>query len=570
MKKITLLKFVLSISFLIAHSCIHPLFAQLSPGDLHKSHAELEGLKNCTKCHDVGKQIAPSKCLSCHTILREQINNKKGLHANPEFGKCENCHVEHHGRNFDLIYWENGQKSFDHNKTGYALEGKHAEAECRSCHKPANISNQNLFKERKKNLQTTFLGLNTDCLSCHHDEHRGQMEKNCLNCHAMNGWKPAPKFDHNKTDFRLTGKHIQVGCEKCHQSVIDNRFPNDNSFLKFQKTQFSKCIDCHRDPHNNRFGKVCTSCHNTGGWDKINRASFDHNQTNFPLKGKHQFVQCEKCHMPGKPSKGLKYSRCRDCHPDFHQGQFARRSSGGDCGECHTVEGFVPSTFTVAQHQKTDFVLLGAHLAIPCIACHKQTIGSSGQRTIQFRFTFKDCQNCHSDPHGGDADKYIKTGGCVHCHNSESWRTITFDHKQTGFALIARHAETACRSCHKPIDNPIGAMRLKLAGLSAVCQDCHKDIHQGQFMTTVIQAGSTKKMTNCARCHTPTKNWVPENFDHNRDANFKLEGAHKLVPCSQCHKQVEKNGIKFVEYKPINPSCNTCHGGKQMSEEGLR
>lgn len=554
--------------FLVSTGFLSLIFAQLSPGDLHKSHANLEGIENCTKCHDVGKRVAPSKCLACHVILRQQIDNNKGLHANAGHKQCEQCHVEHHGRNFDLIYWKNGQKSFDHTKTGYTLEGKHAEQECRSCHKPANISSADLFKERKKNLQTTFLGLKTDCLSCHHDEHRGQMAKNCLNCHVMSGWKSAPKFDHNKTRFHLTGKHIQVGCEKCHPSVVDNRFPNDKSYLKFQKTQFAQCIDCHRDPHNNKFGKVCTSCHNTGGWGRINQANFNHDRTNFPLKGKHKFVQCEKCHLPGKPLKGLRYARCLDCHYDFHQGQFAQRSSGGDCTECHTVEGFAPSTFTVAQHQKTSFVLEGAHLAIPCIACHKETIGSSGRKTIPFKFTFKDCQNCHSDPHGGDVDKYVKTGGCVYCHNTNSWRTITFDHKQTGFVLLERHTEIKCSSCHKPAGNPSSAIRMKLADLKPACQECHKDVHQGQFVAAVVEGGVASNITDCGRCHTPTKNWTPKNFDHNRDSRFKLEGAHESVPCSKCHETTENNGIKFVKYKPIDPACSICHGATVPLKEG--
>jgi hypothetical protein len=557
--------FALIFSFLALLSSYNCLFAQLSPGDLHKSHANLEGIENCTKCHDVGKQVAPSKCLSCHVILREHINNNKGLHANPEYRQCEKCHVEHHGRDFDLIYWKNGQKNFDHKKTGYMLEGKHAELDCRSCHKPVNISNQNLFEERKKNLKTTFLGLNTECLSCHHDEHRGQVGKDCLNCHTMKGWTPPENFDHSKTDFRLTGKHLQVACQKCHQSIVDNRFPTDKSYLKFKLTRFSQCVNCHRDPHTNKFGQVCTTCHNTVGWYRVNRANFDHNRTNFPLKGRHQFVQCEKCHSPGKPLKGLKYSRCMGCHSDFHQGQFVKRSSGSDCGECHTVDGFVPSTFTIAQHQNTDFILQGAHLAIPCIACHKQTVGSYGKKTIQFIFTFKDCQNCHNDPHGGDADKFIKKGGCVYCHNTESWKTITFDHKQTGFALMGRHADITCGSCHKSVDRTSIAVRLKLAGLSTVCQDCHKDIHRGQFSNLINQAGSIKRITDCGRCHIP-RNWSAENFDHNRDANFKLEGAHKLVPCSECHIPTEENGIKFVKYKPINPACNTCHGEKVLPE----
>jgi len=566
MKKAIFLRYIFAISILLALSSIQSLYAQLSPGDLQKSHAQLEGLENCTKCHGVGQQISSSKCLACHTILQDQIQNKKGLHANPGYEQCEKCHIEHQGRDFDLIYWENGRENFNHKKTGYTLEGKHAQLECRNCHKPTNIQNQALLRQKGKNLQTTFLGLSTDCLSCHRDEHRGQVGNNCTNCHVMAAWKPAEKFDHNKADFRLTGKHIQVACEKCHTPIKDNRYPDDNSYLKFTGMRFSQCISCHTDPHKNRFGQTCTKCHNTAGWERINQVNFDHDQTNFPLRGKHAFLECEKCHLPGRPLKGLAYARCMDCHSDFHQRQFSDRASGGDCDACHTVDGFVPSTFTIAQHQKTDFRLAGAHLAIPCIACHKPMQTASGSKTIQFQFEATNCQSCHRDPHEGDADKYVKINGCTYCHNTDSWKAITFDHSQTDFGLIGRHAKIDCQACHKPVDREGQQIQLRFGGLTTSCQNCHKDIHQGQFAKTIIQSGSTQKSTDCGGCHTPN-NWKPTKFDHNTDSRFSLKGAHQFVPCSKCHQPIQNNGIEFVKYKPINPACSNCHGNAQPPEE---
>ena len=81
-------------------------FAQLSPGDLSQAHSHLEGLSNCTKCHEIGKKVVATKCLSCHSILKERIDNKKGLHANVGYEDCFDCHSEHHGRKYQLIYWQ--------------------------------------------------------------------------------------------------------------------------------------------------------------------------------------------------------------------------------------------------------------------------------------------------------------------------------------------------------------------------------------------------------------------------------------------------------------------------------
>ena len=43
-----------------------------------------------------------------------------------------------------------------------------------------------------------------------------------LTCHDMKAFKPASKFDHNKTEYKLTGKHIQVDCKECHKEVTKN------------------------------------------------------------------------------------------------------------------------------------------------------------------------------------------------------------------------------------------------------------------------------------------------------------------------------------------------------------
>ena len=208
-------------------------FAQLSPGDLHKSHAHLEGLENCTSCHERGKKLNPNNCLSCHTILKEQISKKRGLHSNNDFKQCETCHVDHLGRDYAMVYWDGKKENFDHNKTGYKLEGKHQGLKCAKCHNAENIADPQKFKAKKKDLRKTFLGLENKCLSCHKDEHRGQIENDCLSCHNMKGWKPAPGFDHNLTKYKLTGKHRNVKCEKCHKTITDNKFVNDKSYLKF-------------------------------------------------------------------------------------------------------------------------------------------------------------------------------------------------------------------------------------------------------------------------------------------------------------------------------------------------
>ena len=78
------------------------LHAQISPGDLTKAHADLEGIFKCTQCHILGDKVSNDKCLECHKEIKSRIDQKKGYHASREVrGKdCAVCHSEHHGRNF--------------------------------------------------------------------------------------------------------------------------------------------------------------------------------------------------------------------------------------------------------------------------------------------------------------------------------------------------------------------------------------------------------------------------------------------------------------------------------------
>ena len=92
-----------------------------------------------------------------------------------------------------------------HTQAGYPLEGAHEGKSCKDCHKTDFIRDSNLKKKAG-----TFLGLNTECQNCHQDYHQGTLSANCKECHGMKSFKPAEKFDHNKTNYPLKGKHQQV------------------------------------------------------------------------------------------------------------------------------------------------------------------------------------------------------------------------------------------------------------------------------------------------------------------------------------------------------------------------
>ncbi|UCC81274.1 MAG: hypothetical protein JSW64_07940 [Candidatus Zixiibacteriota bacterium] len=522
-------------------------------------------MKNCESCHEAGKQISAEKCLQCHKILNERISGGKGLHKNEGYDDCVSCHVEHLGRDNELIWWPDGIENFDHSQTGYKLEGKHGVLDCRKCHKGDQIKRQAEFLNAGKDLNRTFLGLDTACLNCHQDQHRGQVGEDCLKCHAYTGWKPASGFDHSGAAFPLEGRHLEVQCTNCH-TVLSPEDSPDLKYIKFTGIKHGECTDCHEDIHRGKFDQACRTCHNTSGWRNVNRADFDHGKTRFSLEGKHAALACEKCHEKGKPLAGLKFSRCMDCHTDYHTGQFVRRESRGECAECHTVIGFAPSLFTIENHQKTEYPLEGSHLAIPCIACHKAKWDESGSAKLQFTFESTDCNGCHNNPHGDRINQYMKPDGCRYCHNVSGWKAVSYDHGPVGFTLEGRHARTSCVSCHKPVETNGGVRSLVFSGRSRECLSCHADIHRGQFQETAIIDGVEKQHTECQRCHTPG-NWFPDRFDHNRDADFKLEGAHLKARCSGCHKRIEEPDNTFVWFRPVDKKCESCHGSSDLNLE---
>ncbi len=535
--------------------------AQLSPGKLVQAHAEIDHLNKCVKCHQLGKSVTSGLCLDCHEILDERIKGGNGLHADKEFRDCVLCHSEHHGREFKLIYWKEGRKNFDHKKTGYTLLGKHMELKCKDCHQAKNINTKKLFIEKKKDLNRTLLGLDAACLSCHFDEHRKQLKRSCLDCHTMNSWKPASRFNHKRARFRLTGRHIKVTCRKCHPIIRDHKNRQDPGYMKFTGLRFNSCVACHEDVHKNKFGRDCGKCHNTQGWTNIKRNNFDHDATRYPLRGRHETLRCEQCHLPNRSITDVKFQFCTDCHSDYHRRQFVHRKQKGGCEECHSVQGFLPSRFTLKMHAKTDYPLTGSHLAVPCVACHKKVLVQRKTETIRFRFKSTKCAQCHEDYHRGELNKYVVKSGCEYCHATTDWGRIAFDHEQTQFVLQGKHGKISCRDCHKPVRTGRNRNRLKLVGLSKQCQSCHRDNHAGQFYEKKIFAKINRKFTRCERCHS-VENWRADKFIHNRDSSFKLDGQHRYVSCGDCHKKMKKNGKFIVKYKPLSHECRSCHDQK--------
>ena len=440
-------------------------------------------------------------CSTCHADI-----HKPSLGAD-----CAKCH--------DATSWHVATTStkFDHAKTRYPLVGAHAVVECTKCH--------NGTKQKLANLHPKF----DTCKTCHADPHAGTMgtaPTACATCHREASWKELhyDRTTHAPRTLPLTAGHAKPTCAACHGDNLDRKV-------------VATCTPCHADPHKPSLGTRCESCHQTTTWAAAatTKVAF-HDKTTYPLRGLHVTVACDKCHDPKKPVaqrfRPVAHGKCLDCHPDVHRGEASK-----PCEGCHTVAGWQPATFEVADHAKTRFVLDGAHRAVPCAKCHP-----SSPKPSNFKQGNPPCLTCHADPHAGQfADK----GTCESCHDVTAWSPSTFTkeaHAKAGLALVGKHA-VACGRCHDK----------KFVDLSADCGACHDDRHAGQFTGR-----------KCTTCHAGAE-WKPTpGFDHGK--TFVLRGRHATADCVTCHpkRSVRVSAAKSVEtdvYKlgPASHDCIACH-----------
>ncbi len=174
----------------------------------HKRPAtEVKLKKSCVACHakdDAHKGKLGRDCARCHkeTRWRRNVFFDHGLTAFPLIGlhaavPCEECHLtavftdapadcigchetkDVHkgrlGRDCAACHNPNGWDRwlFNHDSTGFALTGRHAEIACEACHRQSH---------RK---------LPTRCVACHRrdDVHRGGFGPRCERCHVTESWK---------------------------------------------------------------------------------------------------------------------------------------------------------------------------------------------------------------------------------------------------------------------------------------------------------------------------------------------------------------------------------------------
>ncbi|MBN2524921.1 MAG: hypothetical protein JXR76_00920 [Deltaproteobacteria bacterium] len=202
-----------------------------------------------------------------------------------------------------------------------------------------------------------------------------------------------------------------------------------------------------------------------------------------------------------------------------------------------------------------------------CLTCHRPLAerirkqqGFHGQKQIRKQR----CEKCHPEHRGQEASLVDWTKSSISGAPPTSKKQ--FDHLQTGWPLKGAHAKAECADCHQSrrIKDAKVLAYLKTTrdaetfqGLSTACIDCHFDEHRGQLKAA------------CDKCHTEKSFKPVSKFTH--DKYWKLEGAHKKVPCIKCHlEQTDATYSQKAFPKPRaatylkmngipHDSCTDCH-----------
>lgn len=563
--------------------------AQLSPGPLATPHAALEGSLKCAQCHAGKKEEMARACLTCHREIAALGQRNRGFHTRDRLGECASCHPDHAGREFDMVSWPGGSRErFDHRRAGWALEQRHAETKCAECHAAKYRVSDVVALAPSKGGRWT--GLETACTSCHEDVHRGTLDRACTSCHDAGTWADAPKFDHDRARYRLTGAHDSVACNSCHlpkRGAAVTLAANGRPQPVYKDLPFAECSSCHDDPHAGKFGAKCATCHVTSSFRRIDKSNFDHDRTRYPLRGDHQVVACAGCHAPGDAGRKPPFAQCADCHRrDPHAGTATLAGAKADCAACHTVNGWAPAVMALADHARSRYPLEGKHQSVKCGACHRKkpagvaNVAALGSAGVQLRPAFGACRDCHADDHGGQLAARADKGACEACHAVAGWTPAKYgrpEHARLRLALDGRHAEVKCAACHgaEPDGLPavqnvasLGKARVAVKLERAGCASCHVDVHQGRY-----EQGPRAVKDGCVACHD-ARAFRPSTMAlgaHARDV-FPLEGGHRATPCVACHAELERRaGGSFLllarqgTAAPLTlqvpkRACADCHG----------
>jgi hypothetical protein len=459
------------------------------------AHAVVE----CNQCHKnaaVGNYLGLSTaCESCHMTDYQSTTTPVHSQAGPAFAasNCANCH------SFDN--WSsakfNGQ-NFNHSAFGFALTGTHmspSPTPCAACH-----------------INNNYNLTSNDCYGCHQAAFLSTVSMGgsvpnhvaagfpitasaCASCHPITTWS-AGTFNHSAFGFPLMNGHANVACNLCH--INNNYSLNSTACYPCHVAQWQSTTQLGGTVPNHitsGFPTGCSNCHSTVNWTS---ATFNHNNTPFPLTGAHVSVACNLCHTSSAPPP----TDCYSCHIAKWQ---STATLGGlvpnhialgyptTCQSCHTTTSWLGAVF---DHNTTGFPLTGAHISVACNLCHTSSA-----------IPPTDCYSCHTARWqstasiGGTVPNHLAAdasiigivpSACSTCHTTTNWLGATFTHNF--WNVNHGSANGVCAACHTS-----STTYTAFACSNGAChpKSSVDNIHQGNS-SYVYSTGVT-----CYACHHP-------------------------------------------------------------------
>jgi NMD protein affecting ribosome stability and mRNA decay len=478
----------------------------------------------CTDCHvNNNYALNTTACVSCH--LKDYQGTTAPNHASANFPQtCDTCH--------DTTNWMDA--TFNHNNTGFPLTGSHTvpPRACTDCHVSNNY-----------NLNSTA------CVTCHLKDYQGTTSPNhvtanfpqtCNTCHDTNLWTNST-WNHSSTGFPLTNSHLVPPrtCTDCHV----------NSNYSLTSTL---CYSCHQKdyagttspPHATvGFPTTCDTCHDTNLWTD---ATFNHNNTSFPLTGTHTTTACATCHVNNNYT--TLPTTCVGCHQtDYNNATtpvaHAAANFPTTCANCHDTVLWTDGKF---DHSTTGFTLTNSHLVPPrlCTDCHVNN-NYSLNSTL--------CYSCHQANFTGTTNPAHVSAGfpttCELCHDTIVWTDSTFNHNNTTFPLVGTHTTTPCANCH---------VNANYTTLPTTCIGCHQTDYNGTTNPPhSASANSTFFPTTCLNCHLSTLiDWTGASFPHTTYTRFSTTHGNAGGVCSTCH--ITMTNLAIFQ-------CTGCHGNNNAA-----
>ena len=378
----------------------------------------------------------------------------------------------------------------------------------------------------------------------------GTLEDDCSVCHD-----------------RASRERQTTLCLECHKEIAADIRTLSRYHGRIPEAGKSQCSGCHSE-HHGRDADI------TG----FNPSGFPHELTQFALLGAHRTLTCVSCHRSDTAYRNTP-TACIACHKkdDTH-----RDALGVDCARCHEAASWQKTHF---DHATTGFPLTNKHAESSCAACHP------GER---YKGVPTTCIGCHAPD---DVHKGSQGTECSNCHSTAQWGAQKFDHnRETGFALLGRHAHLGCSDCHRSgnVNDPIAktcngchnADDPHLSRMGPACETCHGNdawhIAAYEHKAFPLQGaharldchtchtGPVKEQklpTDCAGCHRAdephggslgkdcqtchsTLRWAEVEFDHDL-TQYPLLGLHVAVTCGQCHPN--------QHFRETPQNCNGCH-----------